>query len=248
MLSYHVALVSESTSLPFVQLAPVAAALSKQMVRDFGPMWRRTATVTAFPTQASVPVGYYKIIVQDDIGQPGAAGFHTDDTHQPYALIQYDSSWSVTCSHELIEMIADPWGNRLYPGTINGKRVNILQELCDPCEEFTYPVDGVLVSDFLTPEWYSPAGVVGKQYSFMGKLTAPHQVADGGYLSWLDPSDNHWYQLTDFGTVQISDLGLNSEVIAGFGSLREAIDFHSATHHWSLGKKKLVHESLVGPF
>jgi hypothetical protein len=248
MLSYHVALVSESKQLPFAQLAPVAAALSKQMIRDFGPMWRRSATVTAFPDQKSIPVGYYKMIVKDDIGQPGAAGFHTDDTHQPYALIQYDSGWAVTCSHELIEMIADPWGNRLYPGTINGKRVSILQELCDPCEAFTYTVDGITLSDFLTPEWYSPVGVTGKHYSFLGRLTAPHQVADGGYLSWLDTSDNHWYQLTNFGSVQISDLGVNGKLTAGFRSLREAVDFHSAMHHPALGKKKLVHESFVGPF
>jgi hypothetical protein len=200
------------------------------MMRDFGPMWNRQASIHAFDVR-SVPVGYYKIFVRDNINEPGAAGYHTDDTHQPYALVQYDAEWTVTVSHELIEMIADPWGNRLYPGTINGKRVQILQELCDPCEAFTYTVNGIEVSDFLTPHWYDPTMTPGKQYSFLGKLPGPHTVADGGYLSWLDPSDDHWYQETNFGKVEIADLGPNDKLIAGHKNLREAIDHHSRQNH-----------------
>lgn len=248
MLSYHVALVSESKHLSFDKLAPVAAALSKQMIRDFEPMWRRTAVVTAFQAPSAVPVGYYQMIIKDDIDAPGAAGYHSDENNQPYSWIQYDSSWSVTCSHELLEMIADPWGNRLYPGVIQGKRVQILEEMCDPCEAFTYVIDGVTVSDFVTPEFFSAAPRKDHHYSFLGNLTSPYEVADGGYISWIDPSDNHWYQLTNFGGVQVSDLGPAAELTKGFKTLREAIDHYSATHHPAQGKVKLIHESMKGPF
>jgi hypothetical protein len=238
-LHYNIALVSESKHLSFSALAPVAAALTKQSIRDFAPMWKRSATVTAFPSQSSVPVGYWKMIIQDDIGAPGAAGYHTDDTHQPYALIEFDSGWSVTCSHELLEMLADPWGNHLYPGIMNNKRVQILEEMCDPCEAFTYTIDGVTVSDFVVPEFFSEASRMSHTYSFLGKLTAPYQVADGGYISWIDPTNNHWYQLTNFGKVKISDLGPNAELIAGHKSLREAVDAKSAVLHATLGKSNL---------
>jgi hypothetical protein len=248
MLSYNVALLSESNSLPFSDLAPVAAALSKQMIRDFEPMWRRTATVTAFQAPSAVPVGYYQIIVKDNIDAPGAAGYHSDANNQPYAWIQYDSSWSVTCSHELLEMIADPWGNRLYPGIMQGKRVQILEEMCDPCEAFTYTIDGVSVSDFVCPEFFSAVPRASKTYSFLGSLTAPYQVANGGYISWIDPTTNHWFQETNFGGVQISDLGPAAELTNGFKTLREAVDFYSATHHPKMGKVKLNHTSMKGPF
>lgn len=247
MRTYHVGLISTSKKISADQLSLVAAALSKQMLRDVSPLWNFNATVSAFPS-GKVPVGYYKMTVADNIHEPGAAGYHTDDTHQPYSLIQYDTDWSVTCSHELIEMIGDPWGNRLYPGVINNKRVQVLQELCDPCEAFSYAIDGVSVSDFLLPAYYDAAVVSGKHYSFLNKLTKPYVVADGGYISWLDPSNNHWYQETNFGQIVVSDLGLNSELIKGFKSLREAVDAHSLKNHTTLGKLKPKVESFQGPF
>ncbi len=229
MLHFHTALVSESKHLPLANLLPVAAALSKQIVRDFSPMWRRTATVNAFASRAQVPVGTWPLIVQDNIGDPSALGYHTDDNGQPYSLIKFDPDWSITASHEMLEMLADPYGNRLYPGTINGKKVMILQELCDP-------IDGVPMSDFLTPEWYDGGGAnPSKHYSFLHKLTAPHQVAADGYVSWLDPTNNHWYQETNFGSLVISDLGVNGDLVGK--SLREKVDHHGRINHPLLGKK-----------
>jgi hypothetical protein len=248
MRHYNFALISESTHLSFSELPPVAAAISTQMIRDISPMWRCYATLTPFPSVKAAPVGYYKIIIQDNIHVSGASGFHTDDMGQPYSLIQYDSGWSVTASHEAAEMLVDPAAGRLYPGIIQGKRVQVLEEICDPCEAFTYTIDGITVSDFVTPEFYSAAPRASKTYSFLGNLTAPYQVADGGYISWLDPTSNRWFQLTNFGGIQISDLGPNSELTAGFKSLREAIDFHSAKNHPALGKVKLNHTSFAGPF
>src|SRR5918911_1737379 len=74
------------------------------------------ATVAAFPTLEDVPVGYWPMIVRDDIGQPGAAGIHLDKDGQPFALITMSDSWSLTASHEMLEMLADPFGNRVIPG------------------------------------------------------------------------------------------------------------------------------------
>src|ERR687884_701994 len=62
------------------------------------------ATVAAFPTLEDVPVGYWPMIVRDDIGQPGAAGIHLDKDGQPFALITMSDSWSLTASHEMLEM------------------------------------------------------------------------------------------------------------------------------------------------
>src|SRR5205807_3772490 len=116
MLVNNTALVSETTHISSAQLAKVSAALQKQATRDFGPVWNVHATVDAFARLQDVPVGYWPIIVRDDIHQPGAAGVHLDRNGQPFALVQYDQGWALTASHEMLEMLADPFGNRLIAG------------------------------------------------------------------------------------------------------------------------------------
>lgn len=47
---------------------------------------------------------------------PGEGGYHTDKHNQPYAKViasANDDSWTVDASHEIIEMLIDPYGNRM---------------------------------------------------------------------------------------------------------------------------------------
>src|SRR5689334_23593779 len=109
------------------------------------------------------------------------------------------SSSPLVTSYEAIEMLADPFGNSTRTGesTMEGQgRVEFLVEVCDPCEgdDFAYTVNGVLVSDFCTPAYYDPVQSEGVRYSFTGAITAPHQVLDGGYLTWREPVSNNWFQ------------------------------------------------------
>jgi hypothetical protein len=236
MTTNHVALVSESQAVAFTDLANVSAALQKQVTRDFGPLWSVNATVDAFPTLEAVPVDYWPIIIQDDINQPGAAGYHTDNNGQPFSLVQADSTWGLTVSHECLEMLADPFGNRTIAGSpppqATGKakklaRVLYLVEVCDPCEDasFAYHSNGVLVSDFITPHYYDPTAAVSVQYSFSGAIKSPHQVLKNGYVSFGDPMTNHWYQVVvQNGKAVTRSLGILKN--AG-KSLRETIDFES---------------------
>src|SRR5882724_536482 len=50
MLTSYVALISElpEATLPFAAVTEVAAAIDKQVTRDFGPLWTVDATVSAF--------------------------------------------------------------------------------------------------------------------------------------------------------------------------------------------------------
>src|SRR5215467_6393763 len=116
MLVTQVALVADTTQVNSSQLGRVAAALQKQAIRDFRHIWDITATLDAFERLEDVPIGYWPIIVRDDIDVAGAAGVHLDKDGQPFALVQYSDSWSLTASHEMLEMLADPLGNRLIAG------------------------------------------------------------------------------------------------------------------------------------
>jgi len=50
------------------------------------------------------------------------------------------AQWSVTFSHEVMETLADP--------QMTGR------EVCDPVQDGSYWLDGVQVSDFVTPAWF----------------------------------------------------------------------------------------------
>jgi hypothetical protein len=113
------------------------------------------------PGRQEHPVGAWPIIIADTIDEPGALGYHADQHHQPYALVKAGAGWSVTASHELLEMLADPWGRRLWaaqePVAAGIGRVRFLVEVCDPVERGSYPIMGIGVSDFVLPAWYHTA-------------------------------------------------------------------------------------------
>jgi hypothetical protein len=180
-----------------------AAALQKQVTRDFGPLWNVHATVNAFNSLDDVPVDYWPIMIRTDIQTPGAAGVHEDQDGQPFALVQYSNSWTLTASHELLEMLGDPYGNRLIAGQSikpDQGRVRYLVEVCDPCEgwQFSYRVNNVTLSDFFTPHFFDPTPAPGVRYSFGGNITSPRQVLRGGYISWENPVNRSWWQQTWF--------------------------------------------------
>jgi hypothetical protein len=223
----QMALVSEFEQLPASELSRAGAALQKQLTRDFGPIWDITATIDTFATLEDVPLTYWPILIQQDI-HVDAAGIHVDKNGQPFALVQYSNRWTLTASHEMLEMSADPFGNRLISSQSvkeGQDRVEYLVEVCDPSEspQYAYHVNGVLVSDFYTPRFFDPIAVDGIRYSFTGAISGPRQVLPGGYLSWHDPSSDHWWQqlwLSGDAAV-IEDRG---PLDVAHGSLRTQID------------------------
>lgn len=195
----HLALVSEESSISFSELTNVSAALQKQVLQDYYPIWGINATVDAFHTLNDVPVGTWPIVIKDDIGEDGLEGVHEDKNGQPFALVVFDSGWSLTASHECIEILTDPDGNRTMPGQSPKKgqgRVEFLVEPCDPSEDtkYAYKINNVLVSDFYTPHYFEPVAAPGVKYSFTGAIKKPRQVLPGGYLSWFDSVSDSWWQ------------------------------------------------------
>jgi hypothetical protein len=226
-LTDYVALVSLTSDVPTRSLLQVTAALQKQVTRDFGPIWGLPATIDAFEDLSSVPSDYYPIVVfgdgdeltrrlAADIGEQPAlqlieqfergwvTGVHLNSfTRQPFALVAASETWTVAASHELLEMLADPYGNRLIGAahpTRPDLRVKYLLEVCDPCQSAWYPVNGVRVSDFYTPRYFDPVSVGASRYSFTGTLEYPLHVLDGGYVTWLDPDESALYQWHGPGT------------------------------------------------
>jgi len=217
MILRHTAIVSESESVSASEVGRVSAALQKQAMRDVGPVWEIQATVDSFDRLENVPIGYWPIVIMDNINTPGAAGVHEDKDGQPFTLVQAEDGWSLTTSHELIEMLVDPFGKRITAGQSPMKeqdRVEFLVEPCDPSEavEFAYVIDGITVSDFYTPKYFSTVKNPADRYSHTGAITEPRDVLKGGYLSWHDPVSDHWFQETFFdgNKPKFRDLGVFS--------------------------------------
>ena len=249
MLPIHIALTTLTNRVSHSELSEVAAALQKQVTRDFGPIWRVHATVDAFPAD-HIPSGYWPIFVQDSIDVDGALGYHETNAHGiPYALVLYGSTWSLTASHECLEMLGDPTARRVRSGLspITGQgRVEFLVEVCDPCEAglYAYGVNGVPVSDFYTPRFFDPVVVPGGHYSFTGAIEYPLQVLRDGYLSWF-AQDGLIYQARadGDGTMTFTD-GIDPAGRQG-RPLREFVDALTPKHHHRLSNAVLSKELLA---
>jgi hypothetical protein len=249
MLARHVALVSQTKHVALERLVVAAAAIQKQITRDFGPIWGIDADVAAFGHVHDVPLGYWPIILRYDIHDQGVQGIHLNKKNgQPFALVQVSDNWTLTTSHECLEMLADPSGNRTQAGNsvMEGQgRVQYLVEVCDPCEaaDFAYSVNGVPVSDFYTPNFFDPVGAPSVRYSFTGAITEPHQVLNGGYLSWVDPESNHLWQL--FVSGNEPDFKDRGAVQDGMETLRSLSDRHSEQHRVNAMTSRPMREGLI---
>src|SRR5229473_3449896 len=117
MLPRRVGIASRSQTVGLHDLLKVASALNVQASRDLQNIWNISAMVSALADPESIEPGVWPIFIVDDIGESGAAGLHLTEHQQPYALVQAGTTWSLTASHECLEMLVDPSGNRLVPSS-----------------------------------------------------------------------------------------------------------------------------------
>jgi hypothetical protein len=228
MLSRYVALVSDTPKVKLAELSAVAAAVQKQVTRDFGPIWGVQGNVAAFARLEDVPLDYWPVIIKETLERPGAAGYHEDSSGEPTALVLATDDWSITASHETLELLADPWGRHLVAGespSHSGNRVKFLVEVCDPCSNASYTVNGIAVSDFYTPHFFDPVATSGVRYSYAGSLGEPRHVLKGGYLSWYDPALRAWWHRAWFGGRRHKDAAIPIPPLVQ-GNIRSAIDRH----------------------
>lgn len=255
LMTDYVALVSLTRDISTSNLLQVAAAAQKQVTRDFTPLWGIRASVNAFEKLSDVPNDYHPVVLfgepdelltqlEFEIGGANAArladqfrsgrvaGLHVNAfTRQPFALVRATDSWSVVVSHEILEMLADPYGNRLIAARHpidEDERVRYLMEICDPCQSFGYTVNGWKMSDFYTPRYFDPVQNAAAFYSFTGAIEHPLQILEGGYITWVDPRDSGLYQLQggDDQPVLIADI---SKLAHTSAPLRTVVDTNAAT-------------------
>jgi hypothetical protein len=205
MANIKISFFNESTVLKDSDVKLAITPLQTQVTKDFAPVWGVEADLTFFPKGTQIPTNAWQIGIFDDSDQAGALGYHdlTPDG-LPLGKVfaktdqEYKSEWTVTASHELLEMLGDPDIN-LYGLWQDGWVITFYAyEVCDACEadKYGYKINGVLVSDFVYPAWFEGFRKKGStQFDFGKQIQEPFQLLDGGYAAIYDASyNNGWMQ------------------------------------------------------
>ena len=90
---------------------------------------------------------------------------------------------SVTLSREIAESISDTNANTIVKGfDENGRSCLYFRENADPVEALTYGINGITVSDFVSPAWFVKTVTAGTQIDYLNAVTKPFQILNGGYM------------------------------------------------------------------
>lgn len=138
-----------------------------QVSDHFAPIWGKDAELGFISSEESPPEGTWWMVVADDPDVAHALGYH-DLTMKGLPLgkvfvkpsLKVGESVSVPLSHEVLEMLLDPDINK-YAMDPSALRL-YAWEACDAVQGDTYVIDGVEVSNFLYPDFFSRYDVPGR--------------------------------------------------------------------------------------
>ena len=193
-----IAVLNLSSLISDAEIAPIVASAQKAVDDAFEPAWGATARLRQIPTGEAAPSGAWWIGFFDNSDVANALGYHdvtSEDLPLGKAFVatvqHYHASLSVDFTHELFEMLADPYC--LLDVQVDSRGTRFAHEVCDAVEadEYGFDVDGVLISDFVTPEWFAPS--FDGPYDYMDHTTQPFQLLPGGYIGVWTPGKG-WSQ------------------------------------------------------
>lgn len=210
-----VSVINRSKTLQDAQLQATVRAVNRQIKEDFEPYWGFGGTLRLegpigkglrFNSTADVR-GDAVMYIVDGVNKQDADGWHTKNARDvPYGITflgmcaREEENWSVTFSHEVLELLGDPMGNLLVEGNDphdHRRRVYHMFEMCDAVQAETYQVDGVEVSNFVLPSYFTLGAQAGRRNDFLGTITPQGSLASfstnpGSYINYLDPRKGRW--------------------------------------------------------
>ena len=198
----QIAVINESTAISADAVNSMIPAFSAQWNNELNAVWGVGQAQFAFidPATSTPPAGSWWVVFLDDSDQASALAYHDlTDEGLPISkvfvktILADNGSVSVGATHEICEMAVDPWLNSAYQdlqGTFWAG------EVCDPVEDpqYGYEIGGVLVTDFVTPNWFGHRNAMG-DIDYRKQAHAPFEVLTGGYAQKWDPQQG-WQQIT----------------------------------------------------
>ena len=205
-----ISVVNRSTSIRDEELLTAVRAINRQLREDFEPYWSITAQMrvetsiaSSAPRNAAELRGDAVMYLLEEADVQEALGYH-DKTCRgvPCGFVflrlarELKENWTVTLSHEAIEMVADSQANLLVrgPHPVDAKRIVYHYfELCDAVQDETYEIDGISVSNFVFPAYFTPNEEEGTRNDSLnrpdkhGHTLKSFGVKPGGYIGFFDP-------------------------------------------------------------
>jgi hypothetical protein len=172
-----------SSAVSDAEVQDALPAFQAAVTEDFAPYWSDAHLVLG-----TGPPGSWQIFLQDDSDVPGALGYHDVSQGSPigfvfvHTALLADVSWQLVFTHELFEILGDPYANR---GIVVRKTVYVV-ETADPVEDENYSYtrpsatgQPVVISDFVFENWFRKHSAW--PYDFTHAARRPLQVLPGGY-------------------------------------------------------------------
>ena len=214
MASINVSVINKSTIDSDEIKKCMEEALQPQVSKEFFEAWNVDAKLTFVDNPSNSPNGTWWLVILNDTDQDDWFGYHVTSAGFPLAKVfartiqKQNKSWSITASHELLEMLADPTINRMVskrkftPADLPAKGEKqadfYVLEVCDPVapDECGYDKGGFMVSDFVLPSWFESNGQppYDKNPS-VSKLSQPFTSVSGGYHGFYSSQDG-WQLVT----------------------------------------------------
>jgi hypothetical protein len=204
-----ISVVNRSKQVSDDHLLQVIRAVNRQVREDFEPYWSMGATLRLEGRHGKrvdklrLPElrGDAVLYLADDADVADAIGYHDENARGiPFGFIftevakRMGEDWSVTLSHEALELIGDPLANLLVSGPHphEHRKVFYWVEMADPVQSDVYEIEGVKVSNFLLPSYFDISAQPGGRHDFLGamhdgKTLVPFGINPGGYLGYFDP-------------------------------------------------------------
>ncbi len=195
----------ETNHLTDDQVLKIARACHSQVYYHLAPVWVTLhRPVRVLRPGQRVPAGDQVIRLMDFSDASGTLGYHTEDGNDLVSgvvgvgtildagaqLLTGKYAVSSIVSHEVCEMVVNP---NVSGWSDSGKGWLVATEVCDPVQSSFYEIDGVTVSNFVTPDFFSPVVAEGDRFDHMGVLTAPFEIAKGGYVLNYEAGDIRTY-------------------------------------------------------
>ncbi len=206
-----ISIVNFTDTLEDEDVQRVIRAINRQITQDFQPYWSMGATLRleghgdTEERQAPQELRGDAIIYLWDKAAdvPDAIGYHDrNNKGLPYGFVfteiaaEVGEPWSVTLSHEALELIGDAEVNVLAAGP-NPKDPNqavyFWYEICDAVQTESYDIEGVAVSNFVLPLYFTVDAEEGSRNDFLGRrhngnLLQSFGVNPGGYVGFFNPA------------------------------------------------------------
>ena len=194
----------KKTKITTAHAAAVVRAINRQLREHVEPYWSIKAEVTHWPWKETSLLKATEdhhdraiVYLQEQPNIEGAIGYHNrTNKGLPYGFVFTDVAdelgepWTVTLSHEVLEILGDPFVNLLaggpHPNPQERRDVGHWLELCDAVQAQSYQIDGVDVSNFVLPLYFTVEDE-GKPVDYLNTGLKSFGVNPGGYVGFYDP-------------------------------------------------------------